>query len=139
MSKCQGCMTLENFRLTNFILKANCSNLSKILFRNHAMWLKKNNNPPLNKNRIAPVFLFKGKARSQTFELDIFKHGVQGKEMQKGVYYISEGNHRIVAANEILKTTGNAGPINQLIANGLRLLLPFMRQVFWLAFFYNLL
>ncbi|WP_205954124.1 hemagglutinin repeat-containing protein [Pantoea stewartii] len=36
----------------------------------------------------------------------------------KGIYYISEGNHRMVAAQEIYKKTGDASYIEKLIQNG---------------------
>lgn len=36
----------------------------------------------------------------------------------KGVYYITEGHHRMVAAFEVYKSTGNASAINALLQNG---------------------
>lgn len=36
----------------------------------------------------------------------------------KGNYYISEGNHRMVAAQEIYKKTGDTSYIEQLLQNG---------------------
>ena len=43
---------------------------------------------------------------------------IAGYVDSKGNYYISEGNHRMVAAQEIYKKTGDASYIEKLIQNG---------------------
>nr|WP_249411985.1 VENN motif pre-toxin domain-containing protein [Erwinia rhapontici] len=43
---------------------------------------------------------------------------IAGYVDSKGNYYISEGNHRMVAAQEIYKNTGDASYIEKLIQNG---------------------
>ncbi|MDD1151786.1 VENN motif pre-toxin domain-containing protein, partial [Pseudomonas sp. TNT2022 ID357] len=43
---------------------------------------------------------------------------IAGYVDSKGTYYISEGNHRMVAAQEIYKKTGGASFIEQLLKNG---------------------
>ncbi|WP_259697799.1 hemagglutinin repeat-containing protein [Pseudomonas protegens] len=43
---------------------------------------------------------------------------IAGYVDSKGTYYISEGNHRMVAAQEIYKKTGDASFIEQLLKNG---------------------
>ncbi|OON33532.1 hypothetical protein BTJ39_24125, partial [Izhakiella australiensis] len=43
---------------------------------------------------------------------------IAGYVDSKGIYYISEGNHRMVAAQEIYKKTGDASYIEKLIQNG---------------------
>lgn len=56
--------------------------------------------------------------RNGTYEFKAARGVIAGYKDAKGVYYVSEGHHRMAAAQEILKTTGNAGPLNQLIQNG---------------------
>ncbi|MCE4056175.1 hemagglutinin repeat-containing protein [Pseudomonas sp. Au-Pse12] len=43
---------------------------------------------------------------------------IAGYVDSKGTYYVSEGNHRMVAAQEIYKKTGDASFIEQLLKNG---------------------
>lgn len=43
---------------------------------------------------------------------------IAGYVDSKGNYYISEGNHRMVAAQEIYKKTSDASYIEQLLQNG---------------------
>ncbi|XSS63550.1 hemagglutinin repeat-containing protein [Pseudomonas sp. B11] len=44
---------------------------------------------------------------------------IAGYVDSKGIYYISEGNHRMVAAQEIFRKTGDASFIDKLLKNGL--------------------
>lgn len=44
---------------------------------------------------------------------------IAGYVDSKGNYYISEGNHRMVAAQEIYKKTGDHSYIDKLLQNGL--------------------
>jgi len=43
---------------------------------------------------------------------------ISGYIDSNGVRYVSEGHHRVAAAREILKETGNSGPLNNLVRNG---------------------
>ncbi|MEO0686178.1 MAG: Rhs family protein, partial [Cyanobacteria bacterium J06649_11] len=52
-----------------------------------------------------------------TFEYGA-KRGIIAGWLNNGRYIISEGHHRVAAAMEILKETGNARPILQLLENG---------------------
>lgn len=59
-----------------------------------------------------------GAMRNGTYEYNAARGIIAGYKDAKGVYYISDGHHRIAAAQEILRTTGNSGPLNLLIQNG---------------------
>jgi len=56
--------------------------------------------------------------KNGTYQYNSARGIIAGYIDAKGVYYISDGHHRVVAAQEILRTTGNAEPLKQLIANG---------------------
>jgi len=56
--------------------------------------------------------------RNGTYEYNAARGIIAGYKDTKGIYYISDGHHRIAAAQEILRTTGNSGPLNLLIKNG---------------------
>lgn len=56
--------------------------------------------------------------KNGTYEYTAARGIISGFVDAKGVYYISEGHHRVAAAMEILKTTGDSGPLVQLMNNG---------------------
>ncbi|MFB0773613.1 Rhs family protein, partial [Proteus cibi] len=53
-----------------------------------------------------------------TFDFSLPKNQVGGFVDSNGTYYMGEGHHRMVAAQEIYKETGDAKYINKLIENG---------------------
>ncbi|HEK2641922.1 TPA: RHS domain-containing protein, partial [Proteus mirabilis] len=53
-----------------------------------------------------------------TFDFSLPKNQVGGFVDSNGIYYMGEGHHRMVAAQEIYKETGDAKYINKLIENG---------------------
>jgi|GEM_PF-6378767 len=57
--------------------------------------------------------------KNGTYEYTAARGIIAGYKDSKGVYYVSEGHHRMVAAQQIFNTTGDAGPLNKLIANGI--------------------
>lgn len=64
------------------------------------------------------VDVYKNQMRNNTFPLVPEKGVIAGYVDKKGVYYVSDGNHRMVAAVEYYNETGNPEYIKQLIKNG---------------------
>lgn len=59
-----------------------------------------------------------GAMRTGTYEFKAARGIIAGFVDSKGIYYISEGNHRMAAAMKVFRESGNSGPIKQLIQNG---------------------
>ena len=56
--------------------------------------------------------------KNGTYEYNAARGIIAGYKDAKGVYYVSDGHHRVAAAQEILRTTGNSSPLNQLLKYG---------------------
>lgn len=54
-----------------------------------------------------------------SYDSTAYKGRIAGFIDSKGNYYISEGNHRMVAAQELYKKTGDYSFIDKLLKNGL--------------------
>lgn len=64
------------------------------------------------------VDVYKKQMRNNTFPLEPKNGIIAGYTDKKGVYYVSDGNHRMVAAVEYYNETGDPKFINLLIKNG---------------------
>ncbi|HCJ0621895.1 filamentous hemagglutinin N-terminal domain-containing protein [Klebsiella variicola] len=64
------------------------------------------------------VDVYKNQMRNNTFPLEPKNGIIAGYTDKKGVYYVSDGNHRMVAAVEYYNETGDPKFINLLIKNG---------------------
>jgi len=68
-------------------------------------------NPALVKDLVVAM-------KNGTFDFKAARGIIAGYKDAKGIYYVSEGHHRMAAAVEVFKKTGNAGPITKLLQNG---------------------
>lgn len=66
----------------------------------------------------AKVDYYKKMMKDGTFKFDKDEFIVAGFRDSKGIYYVSEGNHRMVAAIELYNETGSTKYIEGLIKNG---------------------
>ncbi|EPK4722694.1 DUF637 domain-containing protein, partial [Klebsiella oxytoca] len=64
------------------------------------------------------VDYYKQMMRDGTFKFDKDEYIIAGFKDSKGIYYVSEGNHRMVAAIELYNETGSAKYIEGLVKNG---------------------
>lgn len=64
------------------------------------------------------VDYYKQMMRDGTFKFDKEEYIIAGFKDSKGIYYVSEGNHRMVAAIELYNETGSAKYIEGLVKNG---------------------
>ncbi|HDT0376428.1 TPA: hypothetical protein QIB30_001580 [Klebsiella variicola] len=64
------------------------------------------------------VDVYKNQMRNNTFPLEPKNGIIAGYTDKKGVCYVSDGNHRMVAAVEYYNETGDPKFINLLIKNG---------------------
>ena len=53
-----------------------------------------------------------------TYDFNAARGIIAGYRDAKGIYYVTEGHHRMAAAFEVYKSTGNASAINGLLQNG---------------------
>ncbi|WP_133052293.1 DUF6862 domain-containing protein [Gilliamella apis] len=66
----------------------------------------------------AQIDLMKSDMLNGSFEFTATRGKIAGYIDSKGNYYITEGHHRMAAAQEIYKTTGDATYIHKLLENG---------------------
>lgn len=56
--------------------------------------------------------------KDESFKYNVDEFKIAGYKDSKGMYYVSEGNHRMVAAIELYNETGSTRYIEALIKNG---------------------
>src|SRR5699024_8434986 len=66
----------------------------------------------------ASVDLLKNDMLNNKFDFSADKGKIAGYVDSKGNFYITEGHHRMTAAQELYKSTGDATYIKKLLANG---------------------
>lgn len=64
------------------------------------------------------VDYYKQMMRDGTFKFDKDEYIIAGFKDSKGIYYVSEGNYRMVAAIKLYNETGSAKYIEGLVKNG---------------------
>ncbi|MEZ7213922.1 hypothetical protein ACBC55_06060 [Klebsiella spallanzanii] len=64
------------------------------------------------------VDFYKKQMKDESFKYNVDEFKIAGYKDSKGMYYVSEGNHRMVAAIELYNETGSTRYIEALIKNG---------------------
>lgn len=64
------------------------------------------------------VDFYKKQMKDESFKYNVDEFKIAGYKDSKGMYYVSEGNHRMVAAIELYNETGSTRYIEELIKNG---------------------